>query len=85
MKFKGIVECTNEEYHGEKNHLSSSNFKMLLNDPEEFYKHKILGEPKEISNRTQAAFDEGSYAHSLILEPHMIEQEYVFFDGWRKQ
>lgn len=85
MKFEGIVECTNEEYHGEKKHLSSSNFKLLLKDPGEFYKQKILGERPEIATRTQNAFDEGSYAHSLILEPHMVSQEYAFFNGWRKQ
>jgi len=84
-KFKGILECTNEEYHSEKEHLSSSNYKSLLKDPAKFYKEKILGEREDFPQSTLNAFDEGSYAHTLILEPEMVEKEYRFFDGLRKQ
>lgn len=81
-KFKGIVDCTNAEYHGEREHLSSSNLKLLLKDTEQFYQEKILGnKPKQES---KPHFDEGSYAHSLILEPEMVEHEYAFFPGFRK-
>ena len=37
-----------------------------------------------IEIKSIAAFDEGSYAHTLILEPHMASEEYAFFEGWRK-
>lgn len=84
-KYKGIVEINNSDYHAEKEHLSSSNLKLLLKDPEDFYKSKILGEAKEYSTNTLNAFAEGSYAHALILEPEVIEEEFRFFDGWRKQ
>lgn len=80
--FNGIVDCTNEEYHGERDHLSSSNLKTLLKDKEKFYKEKVLGEREEQERKSY--FDEGSYAHSLILEPHMVEHEYAFFPGFRK-
>ena len=85
MKFEGIVKCSNEEYHGEKKHLSSSNLKLLLKDPNLFYEEKIKGNIKPVSTSTQNAFDEGSLAHSLILEPHMVKKEYKFFQGFRKQ
>ncbi len=40
MKLKpGINHCTNNEYHAEKDHLSSSNVKDLLKDTEKFYKN----------------------------------------------
>lgn len=84
-KYEGIVNCTNEEYHAEKKHFSSSNLKMLLDDPADFYKYKIEGKTKEYSTNTLNAFAEGTYAHSLILEPHMIDKEFRFFNGFRKQ
>ena len=82
MKYEGIVSCTNEMYHAERNHLSSSNLKQLLNDKQGFYEDKILKLDKP--PKTSAIFDEGSYAHSLILEPSMIENEYAFFPGWKR-
>ena len=84
MTFKlkrGINHCTNDEYHGDKSYLSSSNFKLLLKDPAKF-KNEIIDGNKE--NKQVNAFDEGNYAHSLILEPEMIESEYAFFSGFRK-
>lgn len=78
---EGINNCTNEEYHGDKSYLSSSNLKLLLKDLPKFKKEFIDG----IKERKQVnAFDEGNYAHSLILEPEAIEAEYGFFPGFRK-
>ena len=61
--------------------MSSSNLKLLLKDTEKFHKEKILGEREPIKGNN---LDEGNYAHTLILEPHMKEEEYVIFDGNRK-
>jgi hypothetical protein len=73
---------TNTEYHSETAHLSSSNFKMLLSNPEQFYQEKILGnKPPE---GKQAHLVLGSYVHSMVLEPDQVAKEYAFFDGWRK-
>ena len=72
---------SNEDYHADKSYLSSSQIKLLLKDTEQFYKEVILGERERIY---KAAFDEGSYAHTLILEPEMVETEYRFFKGFRK-
>jgi hypothetical protein len=84
MKYEGIVEISNEDYHAQKEHLSSSNLKTLLKDVEKFYKEKILGEREEVSKSTQANFDDGTLAHTLILEPHLFDEEFVVFDGLRK-
>ena len=82
MEYKGIYKTlSNDKYHAEKKHLSSSNLKMLLKDTNQFYKDKILGEAEPLKG---AFLDEGNYAHTLILEPHMKEEEYVIFDGNRK-
>lgn len=85
MSFKlqiGENKCTNSEYHSDTSFISSSGLKLLLKNPEKFYKEVIQG--KRI-NESKAAYDEGSYAHSLILEPHMIGKEYAFFPGFKKQ
>lgn len=79
----GLNDCTNAEYHADQKFLSSSNLKLLLKDPEQFYKEKILGDRTE--QKKSASFDEGSLTHSLILEPHMVEAEYAFYPGLRKQ
>lgn len=78
----GINKCTNSEYHGDKTWLSSSQLKLILKSRAKFHDEVILG--NRISS-TSTAFDEGSYVHSLILEPEMIKEEYAFFEGWRKQ
>ena len=75
-------ELSNNDYHAEKEHLSSSNLKMLLKDVEKFHKEKILGEcgpQKDIP-----AFAEGSLVHGMILEPHLLDKEFLCFDGFRK-
>lgn len=74
-------EISNEDYHGDKRYLSSSNLKMILKDPEKFHKEIILGDKEE---KQVNAFDEGSLCHTLILEPEQVEAEYAFFDGMRK-
>ena len=82
MEYKGIYKTlSNDAYHSEQKHLSSSNLKMLLKDTNQFYKEKILGEREPLKG---AFLDEGNYTHSLILEPHLVPEEYIFFDGNRK-
>lgn len=78
----GINKCTNQEYHADNEYLSSSSYKLLLTDLPKFYKEKILkqAEPQE----EKPYFIEGSYVHTLILEPEMAEVEYAFFPGNRK-
>lgn len=87
-KFKlkeGINTCTNEEYHGDKRYLSSSSYKLILKDLEDFEAQFIKGETKQVSKNTQNAFDEGTYVHSLILEPDTIDDEFAFYPEWTKK
>lgn len=91
--FKGD-DLTNEEYHAEKDHSSSSNLKDLnktekgrwdkddLWGIEKYYQEKILGVRSE--QKENNAFAEGSLAHCLILEPHMLEQDFAIYPGFRK-
>lgn len=78
----GINDISNADYHADTERLSSSNFKTLLEDPDKFYREKILKQSRE--RKENSAFAEGSYVHALILEPEVIDSEFAFFDGWRK-
>lgn len=73
---------SNSSYHAEKSHLSSSNLKLLLESPAQFYKEKILGQKIQTSS---SAMDIGTYVHSLILEPDKVQDEFAFYTGWRRQ
>lgn len=77
MTFKlepGINKCSNSQYHSDKTRLSSSDFKLILKSPEEF-KNKVP------DTEDKPYFVEGSYVHTLILEPHLIDVEYAIYEG----
>lgn len=78
----GLNQVSNEAYHADKEFLSSSDLKLILDDPAKFYDEKVLGNrgPQEES----PALAEGSLTHSLILEPHLVANEYAIFPGLRK-
>ncbi len=80
----GINKCSNDEYHGDKEYLSSTNLKNLCKDPALFKKICIDKVPEIVPTSRQNAYDEGTYAHSLILEPELIDEEFAFFTGFRK-
>jgi len=72
---------TNQEYHSNKSHLSSSNLKTLLMNPTKFYEEKICGNKV---NEQKAVYDVGSLTHAVILEPHKVETDFAIFPGLRK-
>lgn len=79
----GVNEgLSNAEYHAEKLHLSSSNLKLLLSSPAQFYKEKILGQR---SSTSSSAMDVGSYAHTLVLEPDKVDAEFAIYKQQGKQ
>lgn len=80
----GLNDCTNSEYHADRNYLSSSVLKTVLKSLDTYYLEYILGEKKEISSTLQATFDLGSLVHSMILEPHLTNNEFQYFKGFRK-
>lgn len=77
-----LILGTNAEYHSDKTHLSSSGLKLLLKSPEQYYAEYILGQR---DNAEQDKFTEGSFVHTLILEPHKVTIDYAVFPGLRKQ
>lgn len=72
-------ECTNFEYHGEKDHISSSGIKLMFKNSREYYNTYILGDRSNSPSGPNIDF--GSYMHSLILEPHKTDEEFAIFDG----
>lgn len=74
---------SNADYHKDKSRLSSSDLKLILKDPAQFYKEKILGQKEE--QEEKAHFSEGSYLHSLILEPENTDKEFVVYPGMVKR
>lgn len=78
----GINQVSNKDYHADTRYFSSSSFKLLITDLAKFHKEKILGLKEE--QKENPNFTEGSYVHSLLLEPEKVAEEYAFFDGWRK-
>ena len=77
----GFNQCNNEYYHGNRTHKSSSALKLILKDPRAYYKQYVLNEPQSFS---ADALSIGSYAHTRVLEPHLLEEEYAIFTGARR-
>lgn len=75
-------KISNEEYHADREFISSSVIKTIYKSLDDYHHEYILGNKKEFGN--QAALAEGSLAHSMLLEPHLVATEFRFFDGFRK-
>jgi hypothetical protein len=73
----------NEDYHADREYISSSGLKLLLEDPREFHRLYVLNEERE--SRNTASLDFGSYVHALILEPHLVEKEFAVYDGTQRR
>jgi hypothetical protein len=75
-------DIPNEDYHADREYVSSSVLKTIYKSLDDYRKQYIEGESKFFGN--QIALDLGSYIHALILEPHVIEKEFQFFEGETK-
>lgn len=75
---KLTTDLSSNEYHSFTGTYSSSQFKDILDDPEIFYKKYIS---KEIEKEHVDAFDVGTYFHTAILEPHLLDKECVVYEG----
>jgi hypothetical protein len=76
-------EMSNEDYHGDREYVSSSGLKLMFKNPREFHAQYVLG---DFSNSPSgASLDFGSYIHSLILEPHLTDSEFAIYEGNRRQ
>jgi hypothetical protein len=74
-------KCSNEEYHADREYKSSSALKLILKDPRAYYKQYVLNEPQ---NMNKDSLSVGSYAHTRVLEPHLVEEEYAIWTGSRR-
>ncbi len=82
-KTRGFVKgLSNKDYHDDRLFRSSSVLKTALKDPKKFHDVYVLG--KEGPAMPQAALDFGNYVHTAILEPHLLEEEYIIYPGGRK-
>jgi len=73
----------NETYHGDREFISSSGLKMILNDPRKFYKEYILNEGDK--SKGSSAMDFGSYLHCAILEPELLDKEFAIYNGVQRR
>lgn len=81
---RGFIQgLSSDEYHNSKLHYSSSVLKQALDKPYEFYKERILGE--EPKKQSSDALDIGTYCHTVLLEPELVDKEYAIFTGSRRQ
>lgn len=85
-----MIEMTNEEYHANLTHLSSSALKLLHKDKspdkiardiEKFYQQYILG---NWENKKSGPLEIGTAVHTAILEPHLFESSIAVFNGNRR-
>jgi hypothetical protein len=75
----GINEdCSNDFYHSDREFSSSSVLKTILRDPQKYYEKYILGTYKD---KGGDHFDFGSLVHAMILEPHIVDDEFAFYKG----
>lgn len=65
---------SNAEYHADKSYHSSSQLKLINDDPSEFERQILKGEREQLEG---SYLDIGSFVHTLLLEPHMLDQEYA--------
>jgi len=80
MTYKGLIKnLTNDNYHGEKEHFSSSQLKDVLEDIEYFYKVHISKEIEKSMTGNQLAI--GTYVHTAVLEPHLLNKECAVYTG----
>ena len=75
----GINEISNADYHADKNWMSSSAFKLIIKDHNEFHSKYILGNwPSE---KFVPALQFGTAAHTLLLEPHLFDYSVKVYSG----
>ena len=77
-----VEGLTNDEYHGDKKYFSSSQLKYAIQNSATFQWYLNNGKPNEREFKPSEinALDFGTLVHCLLLEPHMLEKEFLFID-----
>jgi hypothetical protein len=78
MRKPGKYLISNDEYHADKDYLSSSIIKEALPSPAHF-KYSILQGNKQ--HKDKASFEFGTLVHTVLLEPQLIETDYIIYTG----
>lgn len=65
------TDLSNEDYHADRTHYSSSVLKKALKGAQYFYDH-VVAKVKE-EEMPQDALDLGTYLHTAILEPELLD------------
>lgn len=79
MKNRIYYDLSNEAYHNQKDYLSSSMIKLILQNPELYYKTYVKNEKQVVSEELNKVFDVGTAIHARILEPHVYEKTVTFY------
>jgi exodeoxyribonuclease VIII len=74
----GKHTMTNEDYHADKHYFSSSQIKHALTSPAHF-KHFVLD--KNSKQKSTSAMELGTLIHTVVLEPHTFDDNYIVYDG----
>lgn len=69
------TELTNEEYHGDKSYLSRSSLMDYDKSPYTYWARHI--NPDRPKKETTPAMQFGSAFHTMMLEPHLFDEEYA--------
>jgi hypothetical protein len=69
---------SNADYHADREYFSSSALKLLRKDKMDFLKKYILNQKDEEFN---PAFAFGTYVHTAMLEPELLDVETAVYDG----
>jgi hypothetical protein len=72
-----ILDLSNDEYHGEKDHISSSKLKVAYSNIEEF-EHDYVKKLKV--QKSSEAMDLGTVIHVVTLEDHLFEKEVAIYE-----
>lgn len=72
---------SNEDYHSDNGFKSSSQLKLLLEDP---FKFKAKYIDKRLPKEECDAFDIGNAFHTSLLEPDKFESQYINYSGHKR-
>lgn len=81
MKLGIKYNQSNDDYHKPNKFVSSSQLKLLLDDPVMFHKKYIL---KEVKDEHKDYFDVGNAFHTALLEPHKCNDEFITYTGIKR-
>lgn len=77
---KYFSSISNNDYHSDKDFLSSSQIKNAVESHANFRWLNLMKEKKEEKWDANNSKDFGSLVHAYLLEPHVIKKEFAFMD-----